>query len=1183
MYLKSLTLKGFKSFADRSQIVVEPGVTCIVGPNGAGKSNITDAILWVLGEQSAKSLRGTTMEDVIFAGSSARQGVGVAEVDLVLDNSDNVIPLEFDEITFTRRMYRSGESEYLINKAPARLMDILDLLHDSGLGREAHSIISQGRIDEVLKSKPEERRALIEEVAGTLKHKKRKERALRRLVALDAHLERARDIINEIDRQLRPMQRQASRAEKHKGITGALRELEVAIAVDDLRRLQDSWEKVLKSEKEAEAHIDIVTYQLSSQEVELEKYQVLLEEKGLFVGDLSEQRRSVGALLQRLEGLIALISEKEKNITSKMDELAARVDDAKMRIDHARDQVRELSDARSSTEGQLKALYSRLSELRKESETLKKARSALDKELAILRNTQHTAKAQADRATVDRNSADQTIRSLETQKTMLAERLISLDAALGIGSETLRERRSKLEELDSVLERARREMTLAESDINKRTRVVETRKLDFDRARESLINARAELKGLSDLDDAMQSISPGNERFLEAAQDRSSFRGRISEVLRVDPQLEIIVEQLLGADLAGIFVSDLEGAHALIKEAQPTDECDISLIPIEVEVPSLPDSTVGIRLIDVIECDDAYRSAIALMLGDVFVVDTLEEAFYGLKQHDNVRFVTREGITLWPSGKITQGVAQTTKESALYRSRRLVALKDTIPALEQSASHTESELTVAEEALSLAQHDAFEVGQRLAELTGERASLVLEVARNEETFQAQSNERETLKLRSAEVERELEISGRAFAELDEEIEKHLSIVARSSEDSVNLEGDRESRFAEETRLLGLLNECQVEIAQVSERDAYMKRTHTQATDEAQRLEQILGEEASIRHELETMRDRALPLRELCAELLERAEAISGSLNDRAQFEQTDSVSLRDTIRDAQDKIRELRETQTGAHEALSQVKVEKAQLDVQVNAAVRTIVDDHGIPLEKALEADELDDRALAEDEAFALRKKLSNLGAINPIAAHEYDILKERRDFMNTQMDDLLAARKTLGKVVNAIDKKMRERFLDTFEQVDGHFQDIFAILFPGGSAQLILTDPDEIDTTGIEYIVQPRGKKVRKMSLLSGGENSLSALALLFALNRVRPCPFFVLDEVEAALDDSNLRRFIAFIDTMRDSTQFLIVTHQRRTMEMADVLYGVSMQSDGVSKLVSQRLEGALELVGKDLKGA
>ncbi|TLM97446.1 MAG: chromosome segregation protein SMC, partial [Actinobacteria bacterium] len=331
MYLKSLILKGFKSFADRSVLSLEPGVTVVVGPNGSGKSNISDAVLWVLGEQSAKTLRGQAMEDVIFAGSSARQAVGVAEVDLVLDNTDGTLPLEFTEVTITRRMYRSGESEYLINQSPARLMDIQDLLHDSGLGRDTHSIISQGRLDEVLNSRAEERRNLIEEAAGVLKHKKRKERALRKLAGLDAHLERARDIAVEIDRQLRPLERQATKATQHSELVGELRELEVAVAVDDLRGLQSAWDDFAKLEKEADADIDLSRYRLAEKERELEKFQALLEEKGLFVGDLSEQRRRMQSILERLDAGLLLLEEKGKNLIARLSDLRAKLHQAETR------------------------------------------------------------------------------------------------------------------------------------------------------------------------------------------------------------------------------------------------------------------------------------------------------------------------------------------------------------------------------------------------------------------------------------------------------------------------------------------------------------------------------------------------------------------------------------------------------------------------------------------------------------------------------------------------------------------------------------------------------------------------------------------------------------------------------------------------------------------------------------
>jgi len=382
VYLKSLTVKGFKSFADRVNLTLEPGVTTVVGPNGSGKSNISDAVLWVLGEQSAKTLRGNSMEDVIFAGSSARQAVGVAEVDLVLDNADGTLPLEFGEVTITRRMYRSGESEYLINGSPCRLMDIQDLLHDSGLGRDTHSIISQGRLDEILNSRPEDRRALIEEAAGVLKHKKRKERAMRKLGAMESNLERARDVLGEVERQLRPLQRQADKARQYDGLIGQLRDIEVALAVDELRSLRDSWDALLKQEREHDADLELTRYRLSEKERELGTFQSLLEEKGLFVGDLSEQRRRLQTVLERLNSGLLLLEEKGKNLIERISELRAKVHGAAGRRERRLEEVSRLNEERAAADAQLKGLYQRLGECRRESETARKERLAAEAALA---------------------------------------------------------------------------------------------------------------------------------------------------------------------------------------------------------------------------------------------------------------------------------------------------------------------------------------------------------------------------------------------------------------------------------------------------------------------------------------------------------------------------------------------------------------------------------------------------------------------------------------------------------------------------------------------------------------------------------------------------------------------------------------------------------------------------------
>lgn len=1179
MYLKSLTLKGFKSFADKSVITVEPGVTCVVGPNGSGKSNISDAILWVLGEQSAKSLRGQAMEDVIFAGSSARQAVGVAEVDLVLDNSDGALPLEFNEVTITRRMYRSGESEYLINQSPARLMDILDLLHDTGLGREAHSIISQGRIDEILKARPEERRALIEEAAGVLKHKKRKERAVRKLAGLDAHLSRATDIAHEIDRQLRPLERQASKTAQYDELSGQLQEIEVALAVDDLRILQGQWDDLVKVEKEADAEIDLYRYRLAESERELGKFQHLLEEKGLFVGDISEQRRRIQSILERLDAGLLLLEEKGKNLVARLSDLRRKLHNAQSRISGARLERDGLETLRAETEGKLKALYSQLSELRREGEIVRKARTTIDEELSQANNELRISTAKAEEAKTALLKIEQSLGSLNTQQELLRERLTGVGGEVNISQDFLATKRSKLESLDGDVSRIAREIALADSDVDKRVRVLESRRKSLDAARESLMSARTEIKGLEDIDRAFATASPALARVLSKSADIEGFVGPIADCITAAKEYEGLVEKLLAADLFGVLVADDSAAIEVAREVTSLEAGEISIVPLDVRPPKRSNPSMGIRLVDALSFEDRVASAVQVLLGDVVVVDSIQSALAGARSGDGFRYVTKEGVVAWPNGKVTLGTQYTDNEGVLARKRRLNELTDEMPAMVEAVGACEAEVSVAEEALALAQQDAFELNQKRAALVGEKDSLVAEIARSEEQLSKLTQEGDSLASRVREVEHEIAAQQPRINEINSALAQHESAITQAHSKVGELSTQRDSRVADETRVSQALSQCQVDIATVSERDIHLKRQHSQLVNEVRELEDVIENSEALELSLELLRERIEPLHNLYVSLQEKAEHWSMMLRDRARLEQADSESLRTTIHDAQDKVRLLQKELTDQSESVTELKIKKGQLEIQVNNAVARIVDEYRMPIEKALTLPFIEDRLKAEDKAFALRRKISNLGAVNPVAAQEYESLKARRDFMHEQVEDLQNARKALGKVIAAIDRKMKDRFLETFELVDKHFQNVFSILFPGGSAQLILTDPDNPETTGVEYTAQPRGKRVKKMSLLSGGENSLAALALLFAMNKVRPCPFYVLDEVEAALDDSNLRRFVTFVNSLRSSTQFVIVTHQRRTMEMADVLYGVSMQSDGVSKLVSQKLDRALESLGYD----
>lgn len=1176
MHLTSLILKGFKSFADRSVLSLEPGVTVVVGPNGSGKSNISDAVLWVLGEQSAKSLRGQAMEDVIFAGSSARQAVGVAEVDLVLDNSDGTLPLEFSEVTITRRMYRSGDSEYLINQTPARLMDVQDLLHDSGLGRDTHSIISQGRLDEVLNSRAEERRALIEEAAGVLKHKKRKERALRKLTGLDAHLERARDIAAEIDRQLRPLERQANKATAHSELVSELREIEAALAVDDLRRLQEQWDELVKREKEADAEIELSRYRLSEKENELEKFQNLLEEKGLFVGDLSEQRRRMQSILERLDAGLLLLEEKGKNLVARLSDLRAKLHQSETRVASRGGELERLAAERTETDARLKALYGQLGELRKEAEGVRKARILADEELARLTGELRRARKglEDDRAAAAK--AEQAVSAFSLERDLLADRVAQIGEQRHGAQSTLSARRSRLEALQGQMARVKRDLAAADGDVDKRVRVLESRRREVDAAREDLTAARAEVRGLEEVDRAFASASPALAWALSKERELDGLIGPFAEVVRAPERHEALVERLLGADLFGLLVKDHAAAAAIASAIGDGTEGEVALIVRSgMRVRPHVAAAAGRRLFDELNCDPKDREAVEALLGDVYLVDSIAAALAARKDDTTgARFATPEGAVVWPSGKVTLGTQISDTEGVLTRKRRINELGDEIVALDARLGEAESSAAAAEEALSLAQQDALELSQRMANLTGEHDSLLEELGRLEQQLTSLSDEAAGVDSRIAEIEERTSRERPQIEQIAARIEKSRGEIEQLEEDLAVASEQRDVRFREESAVSERLSACQVEIATVSEREVHLKRQVNAITAELKELEETVIRSRETEEALELLRERIQPVHDLYLALQERAEHWAVKLRDRARFEQADSESLRSTIHDAQDQVRSVQSELEDKNAAMGDLRVEKGQLELQVNQAVRTIVEELGLPLETALAAPEIEDRLAAEDRTHALRKRIANLGPVNPVAMEEFEALRSRRDFMHEQIADLDSSRKALSKVVAAIDRKMRDRFLETFEQVDTHFQQIFGVLFPGGTAQLQLTDPDDPETTGVEVIAQPRGKKLAKMSLMSGGEKSLTALALLFAVYRTRPCPFYILDEVEAALDDTNLRRFVAFVDSMRRHTQFIVVSHQRRTMEMADVLYGVSMQADGVSKVVSQKLEHAIE---------
>lgn len=1170
MYLKSLTLKGFKSFADRAHMTFEPGLTVIVGPNGSGKSNISDSILWVLGEQSAKQLRGQAMEDVIFSGSSARKPVGVAEVTLVLDNSDHMLPVDFDEVAITRRMYRSGESEYLINSSPCRLMDIQDILHDSGLGKDTHSIISQGKLDAILQSRPEERRALIEEAAGISKHKRRKERALKKIKSMDEHLTRARDINKEIARQLRPLERQVDRARKYKELSSRANELTQMLAVDELRSLQSQWNDLESRSKEGAAELELAQYRLGEKERELEKLQVMLEEKGLFVGDLGEQRRHMQDVVGRINSDMRLLEEKGHNMVSRLSDMRGQISGSEHQrrrvveeLEDARAQFEEVTGAHMQTQEDVDAAGPAAAELHER-------RVALDAQISQLTREQRDVQRVADNAALELAKVKDSLSNAEVEDNMYASRLEQIDEELEEVTASLDSRRNRAEELESALEAARQAQRNAREATETARAALKDLRAREGEARNKLSEVRSELASQKKLDARMADSSPLVSRLVGALGDDVS--GRLGDVLEAPRGLEGLVEQLLAGDIDALLFDNtaaLERAgRAALDQKKASGEALLVARGVSGSATAAKGAS-GTRLVDRLSVRAGYGPVVEALLGGYYVVDDLAAAL-AAPVVDGVTYVTPDGARVACGGLVRVGLDAGEASGALERKRRIRELEGLEPDLAAVFEHVSDQVVEANAAVEEARAAEGDAAGEIARLEGERRSLLSEIGRLEQS----ANNAEVERVRISKRREQAAEAVRAARPRVEELTRSRDEARAQASDlglqiaEANDELDRVRR--DDSEAAGKLADAKVRLAQTGER---LRSLKGRVPDLEHRLEgidrRIRGTRQASRS-LELLRLRVDPMHERYSALLERASDWAARLRDQATLEEADSASLKKTIEDAKTEVARAKERVDVAATAQNEFKVARGKLEVQVEAAIKAITADGTTVLEEALMLPAPTDRDAAERELNQLARQINNLGPVNQVAMEEYEQLKRRADYIEEQLTDLESARKALTKITVAIDRKMRKAFLVTFEKVDANFREIFAMLFPGGQAHLEMTDPEHPAETGIEVVAQPRGKRITKMMLMSGGEKSLTALALLFAVYRTRTVPFYVLDEVEAALDDANLSKLIGALDVLRSDTQLLVISHQRRTMEDADVLYGVSMQADGVSRVVSQKLD-------------
>ena len=1173
MYLKSLTLKGFKSFADKTQMVFDPGLNVVVGPNGSGKSNVSDSILWVLGEQSAKMLRGQAMEDVIFSGSSARGAVGLAEVTLVLDNSDHTLPIDFTEVAVTRRMYRSGESEYLINNSPSRLRDVQDILHDSGLGKDTHSIISQGKLDSVLSSRPEERRSLIEEAADISKHRRRKERSMRKLASMDENLARAKVVSREITRQLKPLERQVDKAKRAHDLQGRLQELTVQLAVDDLRRLQEQYNRLAARANEADAAVELAQYRHDEKSAELEKLQSLLEQKGLFVGDLGEQRRRMQDILGRMESDMRLLEEKGKNMVSRLSEMRTQLSTMGRQRTEASAEHERLRGELSDLGVRERELRVSVDELQLKSRDCARVRKDLEAEVARISTAERKARAEADRETLAYAKLEDQIGSSEVEDEMFADRLAQLADTIANSEAAIEERSEREARLKSGLEEARAKVASLADDINAKNNELQAARRAEKEARAALSSAEATLQALRSVDAQVEKASPLAAKLAAGKAAEGRVECRLADLIEADADVEGLVEKFLGDDLAALVVSDAGAAAAIASEGASLTGVEGRATVLALDAPraaaSAPDDVPGEPLVSRLRVADSARALLDALLGDVRLVADARAAVEAHMKAPAFTYVSPDGVCVLPDGRAHVGNVPSSESGALERKRRIRALDEEAPRLKEALDAAVASVAALEGAIQGSRDDHAQAKGEVARLQAELTSAASERGRLESQHAGALSER-------AQVTQRREAAQQKAAEVRKHIEEHRAAAkkARAEADSLASELKQKQQAHEDAaRESGKANhelsDARLELAMATERRSNAASRERECASRVADLERRIKATEDSSRALDIVRLRVDPLHDRYDAVHARALEWAARLKDRASLAEADSDSLKRTIGEAKEAVSQAASALESAKGVVGEVKVDMGRLEVQVEGAINAITAT-GAVLDEALRVPEPEDRDAAEREVASLRSQLEGIGPVNEVAMDEYLRLKERSDYIGEQVADLESARSSLKKINAAIDRKIKNQFLLVFDKVNENFSEIFSLLFPGGQAHIEMTDPENLSETGIEVVAQPRGKRLTKMMLMSGGEKSLTALALLFAVYKVRTVPFYVFDEVEAALDDSNLSKLLDAIEALKESTQLIVISHQRRTMEQADVLYGVSMQADGVSHVVSQRLD-------------
>ncbi len=1180
MYLKRLELQGFKSFADKTILEFKPGITSVIGPNGSGKSNISDSIRWVLGEQSIKSLRGAKSEDIIFAGTQNRKSLGFAEASIVIDNSDGKLPIEYSEVTVTRKIYRSGETGYYINKVPCRLKDILELFMDTGIGKDGYSIIGQGKIDEILSNKSEDRRHIFEEAAGIVKYRVRKAESEKKLEQTKLNLLRINDIISEIESNIDPLKMQAEKAKQFLDLREELKNIEVGLFLYNIESYKEKLEQIVKDIEIMENH--------KQEEVEKqEKLQKNKDDLKIAIDNLTSKIEEVQNLgfesSNKIEKINSEISiSKERIINNNQNE-----ERIKNEIKECEERIEELEEEKKQKVEKKDSLFSNKEKFEKEldekQEELKKIMEKMStKELEIEGKKQLLEKYTDEKYEKSSNINAQDVNYQNIQKRQnnlkleISEVISELDGQRDTKQELsskffeIENKRSKLvNEIEEVLKQKQEcENKINEFDISINKIVDEIRmkksRLNF------LIETEKEKEGYVK---SVKSILIACDRDLNL---KKGMHGVLANLISVDKKYETAIEMCLGASLQNIVTENEQDAKKLVEYLRKNNLGRASFLPITTvkgkkidKIKSKTNGVIGIAS-DLINTDKKYRQIVESLLGRTVIVDNMDTAINLAKQNSySFRIVTLKGDVINPSGAIQGGSVQTKTVNILGRSKEIEELKNNINLLDEKVKALQEDKVKYQESVSSVIEKAKEVEKSLQEIDITYATEKQKILAIEEKIDSSQIRLSKLKQESKkneeqkiEIQNNKEEEKRRIEEIELEVQKLNEVIqefASLNKDNQKYVDDLNFDITNLKISVSSFDESGTSIDEMILRINQDIENNKKSIENKNNELNVKNEEnKELNNKITELNNEVIEIKNLVANSSTKVEELKASRlknNEELAKIEKDISSQFDVIEDLK--------------EHCVKIDVKKTKLEQDLEQVINTLWEEYEITPNNAGDYKKPDNVLTTQKQVNTLRNNIKDLGSINIDAIEEYKKTKERYDFMCEQRLDLDVTAGKLRKIIYDMTETMKNQFSEKFKQINKNFSEVFVELFGGGKAELILNDEDNILECGIDIKVQPPGKKLQNMMLLSGGEKAFTAIALLFAILKINPAPFCILDEIEAALDDVNVYRYAEYLKKFSNDTQFLVITHRKGTMEAADTVYGITMEENGISKLLSMKL--------------